>query len=171
MRNDTCAMAAISLNLQQKVHPVIWQVSNLPFDATRIVPIKKPLGGTLILCFNSLIYLNQSVPPYGVSLNSIAESSSSFPLSKWNIYFPLCSLCVLTKRIHCFRTSGWHKNQSRLRPSGIFGGRSARTVAKRRRTLRSNFTGRQHALCSQFSFRQGRIQCPDNLRTYYFIIS
>ncbi|XP_019876681.2 cleavage and polyadenylation specificity factor subunit 1 [Aethina tumida] len=80
VRTDTCAMAAISLNLQQKVHPVIWSVSNLPFDCTRAVPIKKPLGGTLIFAVNSLIYLNQSIPPYGVSLNSIAETCSSFPL-------------------------------------------------------------------------------------------
>lgn len=31
---------------------------------------------------NALIYLNQSVPPYGVSLNSIADHSTSFPLSE-----------------------------------------------------------------------------------------
>lgn len=76
-------MAAMSLNLQQKVHPIIWQVTNLPFDCTRAVPIKKPLGGTLILAVNALIYLNQSIPPYGVSLNNITDSSTSFPLSKW----------------------------------------------------------------------------------------
>lgn len=75
-------MSAISLNLQQKVHPVIWSVSNLPFDCVRAVPIKKPIGGTIILAVNSIIYLNQSIPPYGVSLNSVAESSSAFPLSK-----------------------------------------------------------------------------------------
>lgn len=82
VRTDTCAMAAISLNLQQKVHPVIWSVSNLPFDSTRAVPIKKPLGGTLIFAVNALIYLNQSIPPYGVSVNSIAEQSTNFPLSE-----------------------------------------------------------------------------------------
>lgn len=32
------------------------------------------------MCINSLIYLNQSVPSYGVSLNSIADHSTSFPL-------------------------------------------------------------------------------------------
>ncbi|CAG9764667.1 unnamed protein product [Ceutorhynchus assimilis] len=80
VRMDTCAMAAISLNLQQKVHPIIWSVSNLPFDCLRAVSIKKPLGGTLIFAVNSLIYLNQSIPPYGVAVNSIAESSSNFPL-------------------------------------------------------------------------------------------
>ncbi|XP_050311770.1 LOW QUALITY PROTEIN: cleavage and polyadenylation specificity factor subunit 1 [Anthonomus grandis grandis] len=80
VRTDTCAMAAISLNLQQKVHPIIWSVSNLPFDCLRALPIKKPLGGTLIFAVNSLIYLNQSIPPYAVSVNSIAEQSSSFPM-------------------------------------------------------------------------------------------
>ncbi|CAH1107318.1 unnamed protein product [Psylliodes chrysocephalus] len=80
VRTDTYAMSAISLNLQQKVHPVIWSVSNLPFDCVRAVPIKKPIGGTIILAVNSIIYLNQSIPPYGVSLNSVAESSSAFPL-------------------------------------------------------------------------------------------
>lgn len=82
VRTDTCAMAAISLNLQQKVHPIIWSMANLPFDCTRAVPIKKPLGGTLIFAVNALIYLNQSIPPYGVSLNSITDQSTNFPLSK-----------------------------------------------------------------------------------------
>lgn len=87
VRNDTCAMAAISLNLQQKVHPIIWSVANLPFDCVKAVPIKKPLGGTLIFSVNALIYLNQSIPPYGVSVNSITDTSTSFPLSKYSIYF------------------------------------------------------------------------------------
>lgn len=80
VRQDTCAMVAISLNIQQKVHPIIWSVSNLPFDCYQAVPVKKPLGGTLIMAINSLIYLNQSIPPYGVSLNSLTDTSTVFPL-------------------------------------------------------------------------------------------
>ncbi|KAG5672216.1 hypothetical protein PVAND_002358 [Polypedilum vanderplanki] len=80
VRNDTCCLVAISLNIQQRVHPVIWSVTNLPFDALQAVPINKPIGGCLILCINSLIYLNQSVPSYGVSLNSTADHSTNFPL-------------------------------------------------------------------------------------------
>ncbi|KAJ8681514.1 hypothetical protein QAD02_017306 [Eretmocerus hayati] len=80
VRQDTCAMVAISLNIQQKVHPIIWSVSNLPFDCYQAVAVKKPLGGTLIMAVNSLIYLNQSIPPYGVSLNSLADTSTNFPL-------------------------------------------------------------------------------------------
>lgn len=80
VRTDTCAMAAISLNMTEKVHPVIWSTNNLPFDCLRAVPIKRPLGGTLIFANNSLIYLNQSIPPYAVSLNNIADTSTNFPM-------------------------------------------------------------------------------------------
>ncbi|XP_049880956.1 cleavage and polyadenylation specificity factor subunit 1 [Pectinophora gossypiella] len=80
VRNDTCAMAGVSLNMSARVHPVIWATAGLPFDCIQAVPIQKPLGGCLILAVNSLIYLNQSVPPYGVSLNSIATHTTNFPL-------------------------------------------------------------------------------------------
>lgn len=80
VRRDTCCMVAISLNIQQRVHPVIWSVSNLPMDCTQSIPVRKPLGGTLIFSVNALIYLNQSVPPYGISLNSITDVSTNFPL-------------------------------------------------------------------------------------------
>ncbi|CAK1589446.1 unnamed protein product [Parnassius mnemosyne] len=80
VRSDTCAMAGVSLNMSARVHPVIWATAGLPFDCIQAVPIQKPLGGCLILAVNSLIYLNQSVPPYGVSLNSIATHTTNFPL-------------------------------------------------------------------------------------------
>ncbi|XP_052872855.1 cleavage and polyadenylation specificity factor subunit 1 [Anopheles cruzii] len=80
VRSDTCTMVALSLNIQQRVHPVIWTVNSLPFDCIQAIPINKPIGGCLVMCANSLIYLNQSVPPYGVSLNSSADHSTSFPL-------------------------------------------------------------------------------------------
>uniref|UniRef100_A0A2A4JWZ2 Cleavage/polyadenylation specificity factor A subunit C-terminal domain-containing protein n=1 Tax=Heliothis virescens TaxID=7102 RepID=A0A2A4JWZ2_HELVI len=80
VRNDTCAMCGVSLNMSARVHPVIWATAHLPFDCLRAVPVQKPLGGCLIMAVNSLIYLNQSVPPYGVSLNSIATHTTNFPL-------------------------------------------------------------------------------------------
>ena len=80
VRSDTCTMVALSLNIQQRVHPVIWTVNSLPFDCCQALPVSKPIGGCLIMTVNALIYLNQSVPPYGVSLNSIADHSTSFPL-------------------------------------------------------------------------------------------
>ncbi|XP_047519601.1 cleavage and polyadenylation specificity factor subunit 1 [Pieris napi] len=80
VRSDTCSMAGVSLNMSARVHPVIWSTGGLPFDCLQAVPVQKPLGGCLILAANSLIYLNQSVPPYGVSLNSIATHTTNFPL-------------------------------------------------------------------------------------------
>lgn len=80
VRQDTCAMIALSLNVHQKVHPIIWSTTNLPFDSLYVLPVPRPIGGVLIFCTNMLIYLNQSVPPFAVSLNSFAESSSAFPV-------------------------------------------------------------------------------------------
>lgn len=80
VRTDTCTMVAISLNIQQRVHPVIWTVTGLPFDCTQVLAVRKPIGGCLVVSINALIYLNQSVPPYGVSLNSTADHCSNFPL-------------------------------------------------------------------------------------------
>jgi len=59
---------------------VIWSVANLPMDCCQICPVPKPVGGVLVFAVNSLLYLNQSQPPYGVSLNSIANISTEFLL-------------------------------------------------------------------------------------------
>lgn len=37
----------------------------------------------MIFAVNSLLYLNQSVPPYGVALNSLTTGTTAFPLRKW----------------------------------------------------------------------------------------
>lgn len=37
-------------------------------------------GGVVVFAVNSLLYLNQSVPPYGVALNSLTNGTTSFPL-------------------------------------------------------------------------------------------
>ena len=45
----------------------------LPFDCLRAVPVPKPVGGTLVFAVNSLFYLNQGIPIYGVSLNATGD--------------------------------------------------------------------------------------------------
>lgn len=77
VRNDTFAMVTLSLNILQKVHPIIWSLNHLPYDCFRVVAVPKPIGGVLIFAVNSLIYLNQSVPPYAVTLNGLGEGSLS----------------------------------------------------------------------------------------------
>ncbi|XP_010214907.1 PREDICTED: cleavage and polyadenylation specificity factor subunit 1-like, partial [Tinamus guttatus] len=80
VRQGHVRIVAISLNIMQKVHPVIWSLSNLPFDCTQALAVPKPIGGVVIFAVNSLLYLNQSVPPYGVSLNSLTAGTTVFPL-------------------------------------------------------------------------------------------
>lgn len=108
VRQDTCSIVAISLNITQKVHPVIWSLTSLPFDCTQALAVPKPigegcvgnvevcterassplltyppLGGVVIFAVNSLLYLNQSVPPYGVALNSLTTGTTAFPLREF----------------------------------------------------------------------------------------
>lgn len=73
---------AISLNIRQHVHPVIWSLDSLPYDCQKVIAVSRPIGGVLIMAVNSLIYLNQSVPPFGVALNSIAKTLTNFPLGQ-----------------------------------------------------------------------------------------
>eukprot|EP00795_Rhopilema_esculentum_P001311 gene1311-15698_t len=89
VRQDTHCIATISLNTIEKVNPIIWSLTGLPFDCHTALPIMKPLGGVLVFANNSLIYLNQSVPPYGVSLNSMTDFSTLFPLKIQDIVLTL----------------------------------------------------------------------------------
>lgn len=82
LRQDTCHIVAISLNITERLNPVIWSLSGLPYDCKKALAVPKPIGGVLIFAVNSLIYLNQSVPPYGVSLSSATQCSTSFPLKE-----------------------------------------------------------------------------------------
>lgn len=79
VRKDTCNSVALSLNLAQKIHPIIWPVDKLPSDCLRCYAVPQPIGGVLIFAVNSLIYINQSVPAYAIALNSIAKQASNYP--------------------------------------------------------------------------------------------
>lgn len=79
-RQDTCGILALSVNLIDHSHPVIWQMSALPYDCQFCEAVPKPLGGLLVMAANSIIYLDQSVPPFGVSVNNLTNGSTQFAL-------------------------------------------------------------------------------------------
>lgn len=51
----------------------------------------------MVFAVNSLLYLNQSVPPYGVALNSLTNGTTAFPLRKI-----LQQLCFFWTRLIVF---------------------------------------------------------------------
>ena len=61
-------------------HPVIWQLDALPYDCQYCHAVPKPLGGLLVMAANSIMYLDQSVPPYGASVNHLTTGSTQFSL-------------------------------------------------------------------------------------------
>lgn len=79
IKKDTCNSLALSLNLNQRSNPIIWPVEKLPSDCIKCYAVPPPIGGVMIFGVNSLIYLNQSVPAYAISLNSIAKTTSNYP--------------------------------------------------------------------------------------------
>lgn len=81
-RQDTFSLIALSMNLQQKIQPIIWKVNDLPYDCLRILPVPKPISGLLIIACNEIMYLNQSVPPFGMSFNTFSKESTMFPLKE-----------------------------------------------------------------------------------------
>uniref|UniRef100_A0A914IGJ2 Cleavage and polyadenylation specificity factor subunit 1 n=1 Tax=Globodera rostochiensis TaxID=31243 RepID=A0A914IGJ2_GLORO len=81
VRFDTVAILAVSMNIKDHVHAVVWHFAGLPMTVARCVPIRVPIGGVCLIGANEIVYLNQSVPPRGISLNSCADEFSRFPLN------------------------------------------------------------------------------------------
>ena len=52
------------------------------------------VGGVVVFAVNSLLYLNQSVPPFGVSLNSQTTGTTAFPLRECSHLHHLPQLCL-----------------------------------------------------------------------------
>lgn len=75
VRKDTCRLDVVTLDVKEKVAAFIWTREVLPFDCVGALPVPKPIGGTLVFAVNALFYLNQGIPPYAVSLNSLGDST------------------------------------------------------------------------------------------------
>ena len=83
VRKDTCRLDVITLDVKERISAFIWSKEVLPFDCVKALAVPKPIGGTLIFAVNSLFYLNQGIPPYGVSLNSVGDNTMENVVSKF----------------------------------------------------------------------------------------
>eukprot|EP00039_Didymoeca_costata_P004841 m.76504 g.76504 ORF g.76504 m.76504 type:complete len:1426 (+) comp12562_c0_seq2:121-4398(+) len=98
---DTRKITALSLNIVEQTHAVIWNPDvRLPSDLSMVYSIPRPLGGLLCLGANSIIYLNQSTPPHGISLNQFANKSSFLYKQKTQVpyCFDACAHTLLDKQ-------------------------------------------------------------------------
>lgn len=57
-KKDTCCLTALSINISDKRHPKIWEVSEVPSDAYKLSAT--PEGGALVFTGTSVLYMNQS---------------------------------------------------------------------------------------------------------------
>jgi len=73
VRKDTCRLDVISLDVKERHSAFIWSREVLPHDCVKAIPVPMPTGGTLVFAVNSLFYLNQGIPCYGVSLNATGD--------------------------------------------------------------------------------------------------
>lgn len=75
VRKDTCRLDVVTLDVKERVCAFIWSKENLPFDCLKALPVPKPIGGTLVFSVNAVHYLNQGIPAFGLSLNSIGDAT------------------------------------------------------------------------------------------------
>ncbi len=79
-RRDMLSYMVFTLDLEQKASTTILVVNGLPYDLFAVHPLPAPVGGSLLIGGNEIIYIAQSGKANGVAVNSMAKASTSFGL-------------------------------------------------------------------------------------------
>ncbi|RPA88221.1 hypothetical protein BJ508DRAFT_410087 [Ascobolus immersus RN42] len=80
-RRDNVHYIIITLDLEQRASTPIISVPELPYDTFKIVPLRPPIGGSLLLGTNQLIHVDQAGKTIGVAVNLYARQTTSFLLA------------------------------------------------------------------------------------------
>ncbi|KAL9026570.1 MAG: hypothetical protein Q9196_004784, partial [Gyalolechia fulgens] len=80
-RRDTLTYTVITLDLEQRASTALLSVNNLPYDMFRVMPLRLPIGGALLIGCNQLIHVDQAGKTNGAAVNEFAKTSTSFPLA------------------------------------------------------------------------------------------
>ncbi|KAI9307983.1 CPSF A subunit region-domain-containing protein [Cunninghamella echinulata] len=81
---DVCSIMVISLDLSEKVYPVIYSLDKLPSDSLQLVAMPKPIHGILVISSNALLHVSQGSPGVGVAVNGYTKSTTSFSGMKYD---------------------------------------------------------------------------------------
>lgn len=79
---DTVSYAIVSVDVHQKNSTVIGTLDGLPVDAQKVIPLPTPLGGSLIICANAILYVDSSASYTGVMVNNTHRQNSDLVVAK-----------------------------------------------------------------------------------------
>lgn len=80
-RRDNVHYIIITLDLEQRASTPIISVPELPYDTFKIVPLRPPIGGSLLIGTNQLIHVDQAGKTFGVAVNMYARQTTGFLLA------------------------------------------------------------------------------------------
>lgn len=89
LNKDSVCYMVLSLDLSQQTFTSILSVQNLPYSIQKLVPLKDPLGGCLLVGTNELIHIDSQGRVNGASVNPFHKISSDLELkdlSSLNIF-------------------------------------------------------------------------------------
>jgi cleavage and polyadenylation specificity factor subunit 1 len=96
-RRDHFNYKVLTLDLKQKASTIIISVDGLPQDLHRVVPLKAPVGGALLVGDNELIHIDQSGKSNGVAVNQFTKELTSFALVDQAYLNLKLEHCVITE--------------------------------------------------------------------------
>lgn len=92
---DNMKIIVLSLDLETKSADVIIELSNLPYDITRIYPLQHPINGFILLGANEILYVNSLGSIKGIYVNEFFTKTSNMKLRNdetLNLFLENCEI-------------------------------------------------------------------------------
>ncbi|KAF5309321.1 hypothetical protein D9611_014402 [Ephemerocybe angulata] len=77
---DTTKLIIFTLDISLQSYPIITSVEGLPYDALYLVPCTEVFMGVIIVCTNSLLYIDQSSRRIALPVNGWAARTTDLPM-------------------------------------------------------------------------------------------
>lgn len=97
LEKDTISYLVLSLDLQQKTFTSIVSAQNLPYNIQKIIPLKDPIGGSLLIGNNEFVHIDSQGRVNGVAVNPLHKISTDLTLKdQMSLELSLDS-CIVTQ--------------------------------------------------------------------------